>query len=109
MFKSFSLTWLRKIANATELDRGWLKILSVLLQETELNLELTDIWTLRSGQFLDLQTQIDNDFWKQIFGLMPELLKSIVYTRKEELVNERVWDSEILEITNKKWAMFLKS
>ena len=38
MFKSFSLTWLRKIANATELDRGWLKLLSVLLQETELNL-----------------------------------------------------------------------
>ena len=81
MFKSYSLTWLRKIANFKEFDRGWYKILNILLLETTLNISLTDIWKLKSGQFLDLQTQIKGNFWNQIFGLIPELIKSVIYTR----------------------------
>ena len=108
MFKSYSLSWLRKLANFKTFDRGWYKILNTLLVETNLNIEISDIWKLKSGQYSDLQTQIQSNFWKQIFGLLPELLKSIIHTRKFELLNERVWDSEILDITNRNWASYLR-
>ena len=108
MFKSYSLTWLRKLANFKTYDRGWYKILNVLLAETTLRIGISDIWNLKSGQFSELQAQVKSNFWSQIFGLIPELLKSIIHTRKFEFLNERIWDSEILDVTNRNWASYLR-
>ena len=113
-FKSFIITWLRKIDQSKELNKGWIKVLDANLREINRNavngkqVNLNNIWSLNAEDFRNISKAMPNPFWKEIFGIIPELLKSSLLVKKEWFLNESVFGSSLLELTNREWANFLK-
>ena len=114
MFKSFIITWLRKIDQSEEYNKGWIKALDANLREIDKQaingkeISLNTIWSYNAEEYGKISRNMPNTFWKEVFNIIPELIKSSLLVKKEWILNENIFGSSLMTMSNREWANFLK-